>query len=131
LDNRSLLAAIYDPIRQNIQYNLKVFDYLVVTSCVKLTRCQGAAQSSSLDRLAWVAVFATTGYNGTERYGKPFNPILGETFEYCDKEAGIRFVAEQVSFRLKMVRNCDVLRSEIILFNPYFCLNTFEICGQK
>jgi len=58
---------------------------------------EGANCENSLDRLAYVAVFAATAYNGTERFGKPFNPILGETFEYEDKENNFRFIAEQVS----------------------------------
>jgi len=41
--------------------------------------------------------FAITGYNSTYRYGKPFNPILGETFEYVDEETGLKYLAEQVS----------------------------------
>jgi len=58
---------------------------------------EAASFESSLDRLAWVAIFAITAYNGTERYGKPFNPILGETFEYEDKRLGVKFLSEQVS----------------------------------
>lgn len=28
---------------------------------------------------------------------KPFNPLLGETFEYVDEERGVKFFTEQVS----------------------------------
>jgi hypothetical protein len=36
--------------------------------------------------------------NATQNSGKPFNPILGETFEYVDKKAdNFQFLAEQVS----------------------------------
>ena len=47
-------------------------------------------------RLAYIAVFfyALNPYS-INRLKKPFNPLLGETFEYC--ENGIRFIAEQVS----------------------------------
>lgn len=34
-------------------------------------------------------------YGAMERTWKPFNPILGETFE-VDLEGGVRFFAEQV-----------------------------------
>uniref|UniRef100_A0A3Q3IEJ8 Oxysterol-binding protein n=1 Tax=Monopterus albus TaxID=43700 RepID=A0A3Q3IEJ8_MONAL len=50
-------------------------------------------------RLVYVAAFAITAYASTYyRAGsKPFNPVLGETYE-CDRpDKGIRFIAEQVS----------------------------------
>jgi hypothetical protein len=57
--------------------------------------------------MALVAVFAITGYNGTQRYGsdiyvrtnllgKPFDSLDGETFEYVDEKTGVKFFAEQV-----------------------------------
>lgn len=46
--------------------------------------------------MAWVAGFCIGPFGGNERTWKPFNPILGETFE-IDKENGVRFLAEQVS----------------------------------
>lgn len=48
------------------------------------------------DRLAWVLAFTMGPYGAMERTWKPFNPILGETFE-VDLEGGVRFFAEQVS----------------------------------
>lgn len=51
------------------------------------------------ERMVWVAVFTVSSYSSTfTRAGyKPFNPLLGETFE-CDRpEKGWRFMAEQVS----------------------------------
>eukprot|EP01116_Phalansterium_solitarium_P017918 TRINITY_DN4559_c0_g1_i1.p1 TRINITY_DN4559_c0_g1~~TRINITY_DN4559_c0_g1_i1.p1 ORF type:complete len:475 (-),score=169.02 TRINITY_DN4559_c0_g1_i1:146-1477(-) len=58
---------------------------------------QAADLESPLERLAYVSVFYLTGFNGTERFSKPFNPVLGETFEYIDPETGVRTVCEQVS----------------------------------
>jgi len=58
---------------------------------------EAASFESSLDRIAYVAAFGITAYNGTERFGKPFNPLLGETFEFEDKDMGIKFLSEQVS----------------------------------
>lgn len=46
-------------------------------------------------RLAWVLGFAMGPYGCMERTWKPFNPILGETFE-IDLDKGVRFFAEQV-----------------------------------
>lgn len=48
-------------------------------------------------RMLYVTVFAVTCFAGTDRKVKPFNPLLGETFEYVDEKAEFRFHAEQVS----------------------------------
>lgn len=47
----------------------------------------------------WVAAFAVSGYASTyTRAGqKPFNPLLGETYECIREDKGWKFVAEQVS----------------------------------
>uniref|UniRef100_A0A672FPV0 Oxysterol-binding protein n=1 Tax=Salarias fasciatus TaxID=181472 RepID=A0A672FPV0_SALFA len=50
-------------------------------------------------RMVYVATFAISAYMSTyHRAGcKPFNPVLGETYE-CDRpDKGFRFIAEQVS----------------------------------
>uniref|UniRef100_A0A7N6AYL3 Oxysterol-binding protein n=1 Tax=Anabas testudineus TaxID=64144 RepID=A0A7N6AYL3_ANATE len=50
-------------------------------------------------RMVYVATFAISSYASTyHRAGsKPFNPVLGETYE-CDRpDKGFRFIAEQVS----------------------------------
>ena len=46
----------------------------------------------------YIATFAVSGYASSHHRagGKPFNPVLGETYE-CDRpDKGFRFVAEQV-----------------------------------
>ncbi|CAN6608080.1 oxysterol-binding protein homolog 1 [Trichomonascus vanleenenianus] len=49
-------------------------------------------------RLAYVAAFAASSYSSTiNRIAKPFNPLLGETFEYSRPDKGYRLFAEQVS----------------------------------
>jgi hypothetical protein len=55
-----------------------------------------AAAEDEIDRLAWVAGFCLGPFGGNERTWKPFNPLLGETFE-LDLPCGGRFLAEQVS----------------------------------
>lgn len=51
-----------------------------------------------VDRLAYVSAFASSNYaNVPGRFWKPFNPLLGETFEYHNKENGYSVIAEQVS----------------------------------
>ncbi|KAH7330555.1 Oxysterol-binding protein-domain-containing protein [Rhizoctonia solani] len=49
-------------------------------------------------RIAYVAAFAMSNYSSTiGRIAKPFNPMLGETFEYCRFDKQYRYVSEQVS----------------------------------
>ncbi|XP_006355481.1 oxysterol-binding protein-related protein 2A isoform X1 [Solanum tuberosum] len=53
---------------------------------------------NSLLRILNVAAFAVSGYASTEgRNCKPFNPLLGETYEADFPEKGIRFFSEKVS----------------------------------
>ncbi|CAI0588026.1 unnamed protein product [Linum tenue] len=56
--------------------------------------CQG----NSLMRILNVAAFAVSGYASTEgRICKPFNPLLGETYEADYPDKGLRFFSEKVS----------------------------------
>mgnify|MGYP000927402830 FL=1 len=49
-------------------------------------------------RLAYVCAFAISSLGSTiNRTKKPFNPLLGETFEYLPMDGSYRFIAEQVS----------------------------------
>lgn len=49
-------------------------------------------------RMVYVAAFAASEYASTiGRIAKPFNPLLGETFEYSRPDKGYRFFVEQVS----------------------------------
>lgn len=60
---------------------------------ILLNACEN---EDSLLRIAYIACFAVTSYVPTfERYMKPFNPLLGETFELV--RDGYRVVCEQVS----------------------------------
>ncbi|XP_057478569.1 oxysterol-binding protein-related protein 2B isoform X1 [Actinidia eriantha] len=53
---------------------------------------------NSLLRILNVAAFAVSGYGSSEgRHCKPFNPLLGETFEADYPDRGIRFFSEKVS----------------------------------
>ncbi|KAI0933042.1 hypothetical protein AcW1_000018 [Taiwanofungus camphoratus] len=49
-------------------------------------------------RIAFVAAFAMSNYSSTiGRIAKPFNPMLGETFEYVRFDKDYRYMSEQVS----------------------------------
>ncbi|KAJ8445131.1 hypothetical protein Cgig2_029503 [Carnegiea gigantea] len=55
-------------------------------------------QGNSLMRILNVAAFAVSGYASTEgRTCKPFNPLLGETYEADYPDKGLRFFSEKVS----------------------------------
>ncbi|CAJ0961480.1 unnamed protein product, partial [Mesorhabditis belari] len=57
---------------------------------------RAAQMSDPVDRMAMIAAFTVSGYSNTlGRSRKPFNPILGETFDYTEPEW--RFHGEQVS----------------------------------
>lgn len=59
---------------------------------------QAADRSDSIERLVYVAAFAASEYASTiGRVAKPFNPLLGETFEYVRPDKNYRFFIEQVS----------------------------------
>ncbi|KAJ9166617.1 hypothetical protein P3X46_021338 [Hevea brasiliensis] len=55
-------------------------------------------RGNSLMRILNVAAFAVSGYASTEgRICKPFNPLLGETYEADYPDKGLRFFSEKVS----------------------------------
>ena len=60
---------------------------------------EAARCTDSCEQLAYVAAFTISSYSTTtNRSSKPFNPLLGETFEYDRTEDyGWRILAEQVS----------------------------------
>ncbi|KAA8645482.1 oxysterol-binding protein related protein OSH3 [Aspergillus tanneri] len=64
---------------------------------------QAAAASDPVERLVYVTAFALSSLsNGRVRersIRKPFNPMLGETYELVREDLGFRFIAEKVSHR--------------------------------
>lgn len=64
----------------------------------RAAKCQ-----DSCEQLAYIAAFTVSSYSNTaNRIGKPFNPLLGETYE-CDRldDLGWKLISEQV-------RNCII-----------------------
>lgn len=59
---------------------------------------KAAAIEDSTLRMVYVAAFAASEYASTiNRIAKPFNPLLGETFEYARPDQNFRLISEQVS----------------------------------
>ncbi|GBE78765.1 hypothetical protein SCP_0116570 [Sparassis crispa] len=67
---------------------------------MEFSECLDAAcaESDPQRRIAFVAAFAMSNYSSTiGRIAKPFNPMLGETFEYVRFDKDYRYMSEQVS----------------------------------
>ncbi|KXS21385.1 hypothetical protein M427DRAFT_51603 [Gonapodya prolifera JEL478] len=61
----------------------------------ELERLEG--EEARLLRVMLVGGFGMSSYSSTVgRVGKPFNPLLGETFEVVRQDLGMRYIAEQV-----------------------------------
>uniref|UniRef100_A0A8C0VR48 Oxysterol-binding protein n=1 Tax=Cyanistes caeruleus TaxID=156563 RepID=A0A8C0VR48_CYACU len=60
---------------------------------------KAAETDDPYERMVLIAAFAASGYSSTYfRAGsKPFNPVLGETYECIREDKGFRFFSEQVS----------------------------------
>ncbi|XP_046713479.1 oxysterol-binding protein-related protein 1 isoform X3 [Silurus meridionalis] len=59
---------------------------------------QANDSTDSIERMKCVAAFAVSAVASQwERTGKPFNPLLGETYELVREDLGFRVVSEQVS----------------------------------
>ncbi|CAH2282652.1 oxysterol-binding -related 3-like isoform X1 [Pelobates cultripes] len=60
---------------------------------------KAAETEDQYERMVYVATFAVSVYASSfYRAGsKPFNPVLGETYECVKEDEGVRFIAEQVS----------------------------------
>uniref|UniRef100_A0A3Q2XHB5 Oxysterol binding protein n=1 Tax=Hippocampus comes TaxID=109280 RepID=A0A3Q2XHB5_HIPCM len=67
----------------------------------KATKCH-----SSLEQMCYVAAFSVSSYSTTvHRTSKPFNPLLGETYELDRRrESGYRSICEQVSLPRRLFK---------------------------
>jgi Oxysterol-binding protein len=84
------------------------------TVSVSKTHSYFYMQGNSLMRILHIAAFAVSGYASTEgRQCKPFNPLLGETYEADYPDKGLRFFSEKVGifyvlllFPFDSIQNC-------------------------
>ncbi|XP_062848450.1 oxysterol-binding protein-related protein 3 isoform X2 [Trichomycterus rosablanca] len=60
---------------------------------------RAANTQDPFERMVYIATFAVSGYASSyyRAGGKPFNPVLGETYECERPDKGLRFIGEQVS----------------------------------
>lgn len=90
LSRISMPAALNEPINllQRLCEELEYSDLLDTANNI----------DDPYERMVYVAAFAISGYaiaTYRNRY-KPFNPVLGETFECLREDRGFRFISEQV-----------------------------------
>ena len=72
-------------LQKAAQYN--EYSYILDKACQELEQAK---------RMALVSIFSITGLTSLERANtKPFNPMLGETYEFVEDDK--EFLAEQVS----------------------------------
>lgn len=67
---------------------------------------KAAALDDPTERMIYIAAFAMSAYSSAYyRAGhKPFNPLLGETYECIREDRGFKFISEQVNIFLLMLR---------------------------
>lgn len=80
-------------------------------------------QGNSLMRILHIAAFAVSGYASTEgRQCKPFNPLLGETYEADYPDKGLRFLLLSLPVsQLRISLFCRFIRLDCSLRYRYAC----------
>ncbi|CAL9703296.1 unnamed protein product [Knipowitschia caucasica] len=89
------LSKIAMPVVFNepLSFLQRISEYMEHTHLIH----EACSLSDPIDRMQVVAGFAVSAVASQwERTGKPFNPLLGETFELIREDEGYRLVSEQV-----------------------------------
>ncbi|KAK7485627.1 hypothetical protein BaRGS_00023076 [Batillaria attramentaria] len=90
------LSKITMPVIFNepLSFLQRITEYLEYALLLK----KAANTDDPLLRMQYVAAFAVSAVSSNwERIGKPFNPLLGETYEFDRKDMGFWLLSEQVS----------------------------------
>ncbi|XP_055022375.1 oxysterol-binding protein-related protein 2b isoform X2 [Boleophthalmus pectinirostris] len=90
------LSKITMPIAFNepLSFLQRITEYMEHTYLIN----KACSLPDSIERLQAVAAFAVSAVASQwDRTGKPFNPLLGETYELVREEQGYRLISEQVS----------------------------------
>ncbi|KAF7695940.1 oxysterol-binding protein-related protein 2b [Silurus meridionalis] len=90
------LSKITMPIAFNepLSFLQRISEYMEHTYLIY----KACAESDSIERMQAVAAFAVSAVASQwDRTGKPFNPLLGETYELAREDQGFRLISEQVS----------------------------------
>lgn len=87
---------------------------------------RASSTQDPFQRMVYIATFVISGYASSyyRTGGKPFNPVLGETYE-CDRpDKGFRFLAEQVSHH-PPISACHAESKNFIFWQDLRCKNKF------
>uniref|UniRef100_A0A672ZCF5 Oxysterol-binding protein n=1 Tax=Sphaeramia orbicularis TaxID=375764 RepID=A0A672ZCF5_9TELE len=87
---------------------------------------RAANTQDPFERMVYIATFVVSGYASSyyRTGGKPFNPVLGETYE-CDRpDRGFRFIAEQVSHH-PPISACHAESKNFTFWQDVRCKNKF------
>ncbi|XP_039974475.1 oxysterol-binding protein-related protein 3 isoform X2 [Xiphias gladius] len=87
---------------------------------------RAANTQDPFERMVYIATFVVSGYASSyyRTGGKPFNPVLGETYE-CDRpDKGFRFAAEQVSHH-PPISACHAESKNFVFWQDLRCKNKF------
>ncbi|XP_012992023.1 oxysterol-binding protein-related protein 2 [Esox lucius] len=90
------LSKITMPIVFNepLSFLQRITEYMEHTYLIN----KACSLSNSIERMQAVAAFAVSAVASQwDRTGKPFNPLLGETYELIREDQGFRLISEQVS----------------------------------
>ncbi|WFD35660.1 Oxysterol-binding protein 3 [Malassezia cuniculi] len=108
-------VSLFSVLKKNVGKDLSAISFPVTFNC-PLSLLQASAEEYEyapdllerantakdwVDRLIYVGAFAISGYASTagRTSRKPFNPLLGETYECVRADRRLRFVAEKVVHR--------------------------------
>ncbi|XP_076133442.1 oxysterol-binding protein-related protein 2b [Alosa pseudoharengus] len=90
------LSKITMPIVFNepLSFLQRITEYMEHTYLIQ----KACSQTDPIERMQTVAAFAVSAVASQwDRTGKPFNPLLGETYELAREDQGFRLISEQVS----------------------------------
>ncbi|XP_071144219.1 oxysterol-binding protein-related protein 1-like isoform X2 [Mytilus edulis] len=90
------LSKITMPVVFNepLSFLQRISEYLEYAKLLE----QANLSDDPVERLSYVSAFAVSSISSNwERIGKPFNPLLGETYEFSRPDLGFKIVSEQVS----------------------------------
>ncbi|XP_060937282.1 oxysterol-binding protein-related protein 3 isoform X2 [Limanda limanda] len=87
---------------------------------------RAANTQDPFERMVYIATFVVSGYASSyyRTGGKPFNPLLGETYESDRPDKGFRFVAEQVSHH-PPISACHAGSKNFMFWQDVRCKNKF------
>lgn len=112
-------VSLFSMLKKNVGKDLSTISFPVTFNC-PLSLLQAVAEeyeygpdlleraaqaSDSLEKISLVGAFAVSGYASTAHRSsrKPFNPLLGETYECVRADRDLYFVAEKVVHRPPIV----------------------------